>query len=247
MMLLHDSRRDARSRERARADRRPGPVARGRRRDRRGTRRSRAGALAGRRRALRPAGGGSRPAHRDVLRLEQVAELYAELSRLAGSPVVELDRAIAIAETEGPEAGLRVVDGLASRTSATCTPPGVSCCAGSGGPVRRATPIEGHESSPTTAPNVASSSAGSRSRQARTRDSRGRPTAPAPWRGPRRGTGPEPLATTSEGTAPPLRHRAAGGRAGPSFSRRLCSSLRSEAPFFPQDPQVAPSRANSGS
>jgi RNA polymerase sigma-70 factor (ECF subfamily) len=40
----------------------------------------------------------------------QVAELYGELGRLTGSPVVELNRAIAIAETEGPEAGLRVVD-----------------------------------------------------------------------------------------------------------------------------------------
>jgi len=38
--------------------------------------------------------------------------LYGELGRLTGSPVVELNRAIAIAETEGPEAGLRIVDQL---------------------------------------------------------------------------------------------------------------------------------------
>jgi RNA polymerase sigma-70 factor (ECF subfamily) len=44
---------------------------------------------------------------------EQIAALYGELSRLTGSPVVELNRAIAIAEAEGPEAGLRVLDGLA--------------------------------------------------------------------------------------------------------------------------------------
>ena len=31
---------------------------------------------------------------------------------LTGSPVVELNRAIAIAETDGPEAGLRIVNGL---------------------------------------------------------------------------------------------------------------------------------------
>jgi len=42
----------------------------------------------------------------------QIAALYGELSCLTGSPVVELNRAIAIAETEGPEAGLRIVDGL---------------------------------------------------------------------------------------------------------------------------------------
>jgi RNA polymerase sigma-70 factor (ECF subfamily) len=42
----------------------------------------------------------------------EIAALYSELTRLTGSPVVELNRAIAIAETEGPEAGLRLVDGL---------------------------------------------------------------------------------------------------------------------------------------
>jgi RNA polymerase sigma-70 factor (ECF subfamily) len=42
----------------------------------------------------------------------QIAALYGELTRLTGSPVVELNRAIAIAETEGPAAGLRIVNGL---------------------------------------------------------------------------------------------------------------------------------------
>ena len=42
----------------------------------------------------------------------QIAALYGELGRLTGSPVVELNRAIAVAEVEGPEAGLRIVDGL---------------------------------------------------------------------------------------------------------------------------------------
>jgi RNA polymerase sigma-70 factor, ECF subfamily len=42
----------------------------------------------------------------------QIAALYAELARLTGSPVVELSRAVAVAEAEGPEAGLRIVDGL---------------------------------------------------------------------------------------------------------------------------------------
>jgi RNA polymerase sigma-70 factor (ECF subfamily) len=42
----------------------------------------------------------------------QIAALYGELARMTDSPVVELNRAIAIAETEGPAAGLRIVDGL---------------------------------------------------------------------------------------------------------------------------------------
>jgi RNA polymerase sigma-70 factor (ECF subfamily) len=42
----------------------------------------------------------------------QIAALYAELARLTASPVVELNRAIAVAETDGPEAGLRIVDRL---------------------------------------------------------------------------------------------------------------------------------------
>jgi RNA polymerase sigma-70 factor (ECF subfamily) len=42
----------------------------------------------------------------------QIAELYGELGQLTGSPVVELNRGIAVAETEGAEAGLRIVDGL---------------------------------------------------------------------------------------------------------------------------------------
>ncbi len=42
----------------------------------------------------------------------QIAALYGELAHQTGSPVVELNRALAIAETEGPAAGLRIVDGL---------------------------------------------------------------------------------------------------------------------------------------
>ena len=43
----------------------------------------------------------------------QIAALYGELARLTGSPVVELNRAVAVAEAEGPEAGLAIVDRLA--------------------------------------------------------------------------------------------------------------------------------------
>ena len=42
----------------------------------------------------------------------EIAALYGELSRLTGSPVVELSRAVAVAEAHGPDAGLEIVDGL---------------------------------------------------------------------------------------------------------------------------------------
>jgi RNA polymerase sigma-70 factor (ECF subfamily) len=42
----------------------------------------------------------------------EIAALYAELARLTGSPVVELSRAIAVAEAEGAEAGLKLVERL---------------------------------------------------------------------------------------------------------------------------------------
>ena len=42
----------------------------------------------------------------------QITALYGELARLTGSPVVELNRAIALAEARGPEAGLALVDRL---------------------------------------------------------------------------------------------------------------------------------------
>jgi RNA polymerase sigma-70 factor, ECF subfamily len=43
----------------------------------------------------------------------QIAALYGELARLTDSPVVELTRAVAIAEAQGPEAGLEIADRLA--------------------------------------------------------------------------------------------------------------------------------------
>jgi RNA polymerase sigma-70 factor (ECF subfamily) len=42
----------------------------------------------------------------------QIAALYDTLARQTGSPIVELNRSIAVAEIEGPEAGLAVLEGL---------------------------------------------------------------------------------------------------------------------------------------
>ena len=43
----------------------------------------------------------------------QIVTLYGELARLARSPVVELNRAVAVAMADGPERGLELVDRLA--------------------------------------------------------------------------------------------------------------------------------------
>ena len=43
----------------------------------------------------------------------QIAALYGELAKLTGSPVVELNRAVAVAEADGPEHGLEIADALA--------------------------------------------------------------------------------------------------------------------------------------
>ena len=44
--------------------------------------------------------------------MPQIASLYGELARLTDSPVVELSRAVAVAEADGPQAGLEIIDGL---------------------------------------------------------------------------------------------------------------------------------------
>jgi len=43
----------------------------------------------------------------------RIAQLYAELARLVPSPVIELNRAVAVGMAEGPQAGLDIVDEIA--------------------------------------------------------------------------------------------------------------------------------------
>jgi RNA polymerase sigma-70 factor (ECF subfamily) len=43
----------------------------------------------------------------------QIVSLYDELVELTGSPVVELNRSVALAEADGPQAGLAAIEGLA--------------------------------------------------------------------------------------------------------------------------------------
>src|SRR3954466_2405705 len=114
LMLLHDARRDARLRdgelvlleEQDRSAWDAAEIAEGRRRL------ERALALQGRGPYVVQAAVAS--LHADEPRdWRQIAALYGELSRLTESPVVELSRAVAIAEADGPEAGLRMIDRLA--------------------------------------------------------------------------------------------------------------------------------------
>ena len=44
----------------------------------------------------------------------EIATLYGALARMVPSPVVELNRAVAVAMADGPDAGLRIVDTLAA-------------------------------------------------------------------------------------------------------------------------------------
>ena len=45
---------------------------------------------------------------------KQIVVLYTQLARLTPSPLVELNRAVAVAMADGPEAGLALVDQLAA-------------------------------------------------------------------------------------------------------------------------------------
>ncbi len=47
----------------------------------------------------------------------RITALYAELARIVPSPIVELDRAVALSMTEGPAAALAIVDALADEPS----------------------------------------------------------------------------------------------------------------------------------
>jgi RNA polymerase sigma factor (sigma-70 family) len=49
----------------------------------------------------------------------RIAQLYAELAQLVRSPIIELNRAVAVGMAEGPQAGLDVVDAIAGEPALT--------------------------------------------------------------------------------------------------------------------------------
>ena len=119
LMLLQDARRAARvddagdlvpleEQDRTRWDAR---------RDRRRASRCSTRALRRRRARPVPGAGGDRRVPRgrgdaDETDWVEIALLYGELARMIPSPVVELNRAVAVAMADGPEAGLALVDAL---------------------------------------------------------------------------------------------------------------------------------------
>jgi RNA polymerase sigma-70 factor (ECF subfamily) len=114
LMLLHDSRREARFagdelvllRDQDRSLWNQRQIAEGR------ALLDRAIALQGRGPYVLQAAIGSLQAG-DPIDWAEIAALYGELARLTGSSVVELNRAVAVAEVEGAEAALQIVDALA--------------------------------------------------------------------------------------------------------------------------------------
>ena len=118
LMLLIESRRPAPHHpgRRAGAAGRPGPRPLGPRPDRRGPgARPALPAAQPARPVPDPGGDQRRPqrrADRGATDWRQILQLYDQLLALAPSPVVRLNRAVAVAEVEGPDAALRLVDGL---------------------------------------------------------------------------------------------------------------------------------------
>jgi len=71
----------------------------------------------------------------------QIAGLYEQLARLTGSPVVEVNRAVALGMAYGPEAGLALLDQLEELPAPSgyitcCQACGAICCTNSGGKMR---------------------------------------------------------------------------------------------------------------
>ena len=118
-MLLHDARRAARvdAERPVRRARRPGPVAAG-------TRTGSATGLAALERAVRLRRPGEYQLQAAITALQiagpdaeatdwaQIAELYGALAQLNPSPVVELNRAVAVGLAAGPAAGLELLEPL---------------------------------------------------------------------------------------------------------------------------------------
>ena len=93
----------------------------------------------------------------------EIVALYGELAPLTGSPVVELNRAVAVAEVEGPAAALAIVDGLdLDGYRYLHSTRGRAPARGSDAPTRRAPRTGARSRSRAPSPSGASSSARAR-------------------------------------------------------------------------------------
>ena len=85
----------------------------------------------------------------------QIDLLYATLERLTPSPVVTLNRAVAVSKAQGPEAALAMIEPLAGdavRLFLFLRREGRDCCCSSAAPRRRASPSTAPSPSPTPRP-----------------------------------------------------------------------------------------------
>ena len=157
-MLLNDARREARVGHGpsvlvllADQDRAVGTGAH-RRGPRRSSRVARGATSQVRTRSRPPSPRCTRSAERRATDWAQIAALYEQLLRRPG-PVVALNRAVAVAEIEGPEAGLAAIEGVQLKGYHLLRRNSVRTCSGArgGGPARRTRPTQRRSRSrPTT-------------------------------------------------------------------------------------------------
>ena len=92
----------------------------------------------------------------------QIVTLYDQLMALQPGPVVALNRAVAVAELEGPGPALELVDAARTWTSTTAsTPSGPTSCGAWAARTKRPPPTSGPSRARTTWSSAATSSAGS--------------------------------------------------------------------------------------
>ena len=90
---------------------------------------------------------------------ERIAELYEHLARRQPSPVVEVNRAVAVSMAYGPAAGLAILDGLARsgpcRATTCCRRRGAICCSSWAASTKPAPSSNGPPASRATCPSAA--------------------------------------------------------------------------------------------
>ncbi len=95
----------------------------------------------------------------------QIVALYDQLSRVRPDAVVALNRAIALAELDGPDAGLRAIAAIEAAAADDYQPfhaARADLLAGRAGSTTPSTPTTGRSRSPPTRRNARSSSGGAR-------------------------------------------------------------------------------------